>query len=268
MHSEIINLLANPLSVTPKNLFLIEDELEKYPFFQPLHLLKVKAVVNSDEETFVPTLNKTATFCTNRKILFDYLNAKIQQDSIPNTSEIIDDVIEEKETAQKLEDAIVPKVESEEKPSIVAIESVQEILEVQKSQIEEKTEESIEQKKTTSHTHSFGEWLKSNSNATVEISEDQIQEKEVVNEKFKVIEEFLDKNPKITPAKNFKPTMEITAQKESMSHLMTETLAKIYVEQNKYDKAIKAYTILRLKYPEKSGYFADRINEIKELKNK
>jgi hypothetical protein len=46
---------------------------------------------------------------------------------------------------------------------------------------------------------------------------------------------------------------------------MTETLAKVYLEQKKYNKAIQAYEILILKYPEKSSFFADRINEIKNL---
>ena len=46
---------------------------------------------------------------------------------------------------------------------------------------------------------------------------------------------------------------------------MTETLARVYLEQKKYDKAIKAFKILSLKYPEKSGFFADRIKAVKFL---
>nr|WP_237717485.1 hypothetical protein [Myroides injenensis] len=46
---------------------------------------------------------------------------------------------------------------------------------------------------------------------------------------------------------------------------MTETLAKIYLEQRKYQKAIQAYEILILKYPEKSSFFADQILDIKAL---
>jgi tetratricopeptide (TPR) repeat protein len=49
--------------------------------------------------------------------------------------------------------------------------------------------------------------------------------------------------------------------------LITETLAMLYFEQKKYDKALDAFRKLSLKYPEKSVYFATRIEEIEKLKN-
>ena len=49
---------------------------------------------------------------------------------------------------------------------------------------------------------------------------------------------------------------------------MTETLARIYLEQKNYKKAIQSYKILSLKYPEKSGFFADQIKAVKELQEK
>ncbi len=49
---------------------------------------------------------------------------------------------------------------------------------------------------------------------------------------------------------------------------ITETLAKIYLKQNKFKKALKAYKMLSLKYPEKISLFADQIKFIKsKLKN-
>jgi hypothetical protein len=49
--------------------------------------------------------------------------------------------------------------------------------------------------------------------------------------------------------------------------LTTETLASIYFQQKSYEKAMEAYKKLSLKYPEKSVYFATRIEEIEKLKN-
>jgi tetratricopeptide (TPR) repeat protein len=47
--------------------------------------------------------------------------------------------------------------------------------------------------------------------------------------------------------------------------LITETLASIYFQQKNYEKAKECYQKLSLKYPEKSIYFAARIEEIEKI---
>jgi hypothetical protein len=78
-----------------------------------------------------------------------------------------------------------------------------------------------------------------------------------------LIESFLSVNPKIDPYKKISNTDLSAGFKISKKEYMTETLAKIYFEQNKFEEAIKAYEILCLKYPEKISLFADQIKTIK-----
>ena len=45
----------------------------------------------------------------------------------------------------------------------------------------------------------------------------------------------------------------------------TETLAKIYIKQGRYSKALEIIQRLNLNYPKKSAYFADQIRFLKKL---
>jgi hypothetical protein len=126
-------------------------------------------------------------------------------------------------------------------------------------------------------THSFNEWLKltrfkpivreDNTKAKSEIIKNAVvDDSSDRHKKFELIDNFLNKNPKLKPAQT--GTKNINLAEEQMIQpeaLMTETLARIYVEQKNYKKAIQSYKILSLKYPEKSGFFADQIKAVKQL---
>ncbi len=80
-----------------------------------------------------------------------------------------------------------------------------------------------------------------------------------------LIAEFIKNKPKIKPIKNQeRQDVSLDSTLEN-TNLMTETLARVYLEQKKYKKAITAFKILSLKYPKKSSFFADRIKAIKFL---
>ena len=85
--------------------------------------------------------------------------------------------------------------------------------------------------------------------------------------KIDLIDKFIKNSPKINIDKEFKLNEEIIPESKVSDNLVTETLAKIYVNQEKYNKALRAYKILSLKYPKKSSFFADQIEKIKKLKN-
>ena len=155
------------------------------------------------------------------------------------------------------------------------------IKEAAPTKIEEKTTET--EKKldigkpidfSKSETHSFHQWLQISriqpiirenpkEETKMEAEPDPIIE-ESKKKKAELIDKFIETSPKIPPIKPgivFTPNLDLN--KEDNSYLMTETLAKVYLEQKKYQKAIQAYEILILKYPEKSSFFADRIKDIR-----
>ena len=84
-----------------------------------------------------------------------------------------------------------------------------------------------------------------------------------------IIDKFISKKPKLR-AKYIEEPIAIQDDNESLEinkeSLVTETLARLYVEQENYEKAIQTYKILILKFPEKNSYFASAIKKIKKLK--
>lgn len=82
--------------------------------------------------------------------------------------------------------------------------------------------------------------------------------------KDKFIDAFIENTPKISRIKK-NSTFEVKVKKADISHLMTETLAKLYTQQKHYPKAINAYKVLMEKHPERAQEFKNRIEEISRL---
>ena len=81
-----------------------------------------------------------------------------------------------------------------------------------------------------------------------------------------IIENFIKNEPQIRTPRAEQINTDNKARKSAEDHndMVTETLAKIYIEQMLYDKAIQTYEKLSLKFPEKSRYFADLIISIQK----
>jgi hypothetical protein len=108
------------------------------------------------------------------------------------------------------------------------------------------------------------------------LQEDEVEQADDISElkeekplsQSELIDRFILTNPRIEPnkEKTAKPQEDISVKfVEEKSGFVTETLAKIYISQGYYSRAIDIYEKLSLKYPEKSSYFAAQIEKIKEL---
>ncbi|HDZ05024.1 hypothetical protein LCGC14_0080850 [marine sediment metagenome] len=90
---------------------------------------------------------------------------------------------------------------------------------------------------------------------------------DVIKKKYDRIDKFIASNPKIVPTEQQSISVDISkSSRIDNNELMTETLARVYLEQKKYKKAIQAFKILSLKYPEKSSFFANRIKAVEKLR--
>jgi hypothetical protein len=122
--------------------------------------------------------------------------------------------------------------------------------------------------------HSFTEWLKHadsipEKETKKEDSKTAVKEPAGVMNAFDLIDKFIKEEPRIARPKTefFNP---VNMAKQSVADDITfvsETLAKIYVLQGNYAKALNAYENLRLKYPEKRLYFATQIKNLRKLIN-
>ncbi|WET04390.1 hypothetical protein [Flavobacterium sp. YJ01] len=215
------------------------------------------------EEMIIPEFKMNPV---ERSILSSIKEAEIKTPEAPK--EVIQEVVKAEE---KDEEEI--KEENEE--------PIEEIIEEEESNEPAKTAaEHLEIGKpldfSLSEKHSFQEWLqlsrtepidRSNEISPEEQAKIEAAKEEERQKKAEIIDKFIENNPKISPIKpgTSAPVVQIESNIEDNSYLMTETLARVYLEQKKYTKAIQAYEILILKYPEKITFFADRISDIKIL---
>jgi len=126
------------------------------------------------------------------------------------------------------------------------------------------------EEKDSAH-HTFTGWLKTmddQAGPAVATGEDTTDKSGKKASDVDLIDNFINKGSgKILPAENSE-TGAVDISEESVKEhdgFITDTLAKIYVKQGYYSKAIFAYEKLILKFPKKSSYFAAQIEEIKKI---
>lgn len=173
---------------------------------------------------------------------------------IPIEEKIPEDVT--KEEKKKMDD-FLPEENVPEAPVEELV-----IKEIKEEEIIEEKEESISN--IPNFVNTWQNWLKINRTET--IKSEKTETIKTIEKKADVIDKFIEENPKISQLKE-DANYVVKEKAEDISHLMTETLAKLYLVQKHYNKAISAYQALQEKHPERKEEFENKIQEIKELKH-
>ncbi|WP_435414628.1 hypothetical protein [Polaribacter aestuariivivens] len=233
----------------------LKSIVEKYPYFQAARALYLKGLKNQDSFKYNNELKITAAFTTDRTVLFDFITSNDFNDKKEDIhQQISNKIFEEKSLTEPKKEIATPSKK---------VEKLNEKITQIKSEL--KVGQPIAF--NVSESHSFNEWLQLS--AKKPIVREKIKPIKTTFKKEELINKFIESNPKIEPLPKDKNLVVPVKKNEQNEALMTETLAKVYLEQKKYNNAMQAYRILSLKYPEKSGFFADQIKRIQILqKNK
>ena len=298
-------LLQNPEAVTPAQTEGVKTIINQFPYFQSARAIYLKGLKNQESFQYNQELKTAAAYTTDRSILFDFITSDVfnqneisqfikinsehvldidvtVEDISINKKIVIDNTSQEdiKSNLEVLDPSLFQPKFKRQKLVSFALDESENIEEVSP---ETKTQDASAEdilllgkplEFNKKETHSFNEWLKLASFKTIirdkrpakiESKTEDVEQLER-RKKFKLIDEFITNNPKINPDRTYTPTHNIAkAQLIQPEELMTETLARIYVEQKNYKKAIQSYKILSLKYPEKSSFFAIQIRAVEQL---
>ncbi|WP_289645026.1 hypothetical protein [Maribacter aestuarii] len=276
-------LLQHPEKVVdPIQTKHLEDIVKEYPYFQTARALHLKGLKNLNSYKYNKVLKNTAAYTTDRDVLFDFITSKnfLQTDFKKVPEAVVEDQI--KAERHIIEESIDKPLPQDQKDADQILDP--ELFKSKDPEVKESKTLQLGEPLSfdANEKYSFTEWLSLASNKPLEKKDENTGQKPkefqapkepgntkrnpLVKKKFERIDKFIAENPKIVPQEKFPKKIDVSASiKFDKNELMTETLARVYLEQKKYKKAIQAYKILSLKYPEKSGFFADRIRAVEKI---
>jgi len=274
---EFKKIISQPSEINKEQTRGLDHILEEYPYFQSAHFLRLYALKKYRSFKYNDALKKTAAYTTDRTLLFDYITT-FDFDIHPAPANILSDKqsISQPTESENIQQGEIENIQPEE-VKIVETEfdkdksKAKEYYRVESDSIKPdevfQIGEPLDFK--SDETYSFGQWLQISQLKPIERGRQKGKVTSFSKPKsnMDLISDFISKSPKITPSFSETYTDAALESSEENEQLMTQTLAHVYVEQKKYDKAIAAFTILSLKYPEKSSLFADRIEAIKKIQN-
>ena len=265
---QMMRCLDDPLALNEKTSGELREILDEFPYFQSAHLLYVRNLQNESNFRFSGQLKICSVYVSDRTILYRFLNPE------PIRSQVFDDQ-REINTVSQHDDQ--PTIElsgdpSEHRDSLVqgsssrGVEADGEHFDLLNFEIPDSSYNLLE----------IGNEAEKPEAAVVLPADKKPSGEEKggnKEQKTDLIDRFIRDNPAFAvrqtenQATGDKVDKQVDKGGES-DEFITETLARIYVRQGLYQKAIVAFQKLSLKYPEKSVYFARQIEEVTNLLNK
>jgi hypothetical protein len=272
--SRFTDLLEKPLEIIQESdLSALRQIVETYPYFQAARGMELIGLKNANSFKYNAALKKHAAYTSDRSWLFEIItqeafNSQTKVKKAPQTS------------LSKETDLAKQGAEPSEIPTITQKYTEEDYTEQtsdkknDSQQVKEANFSSLELGKplefNKNDRYSFEEWLQLSAKNSVENKTETsiVKTSDTPKKATKMaqINAFIATNPKMsTPLTNPEEITIKDAQKINKEALMTETLARVYLEQKKYKKALQAYKILSLKYPEKNSFFASQIKVVQKL---
>ena len=263
VNENIHSLMNNPVLLTRDTLSDLETLIKTYPYFQTGRMLHLKNLQTTNDTRFSNELKKTILYVGDQSKLFRYIEGeplkisnenvhprnqeKFDSDSAGRTIALIDAFLSDKEkTSSETEEKIEqqPTKISEDIPlpkkMLASYDYLTFLFTSHENESKEKKEEPPKETARFQHQELIDNF----------ISENKEGEKILIK-------------PLSEPDE--KENIEIQKEKEEKEEFFSETLAKIYIKQKRYEKALDIIRKLNLKYPEKNVFFADQIRFLELL---
>ncbi|MDO4880941.1 MAG: tetratricopeptide repeat protein [Capnocytophaga sp.] len=285
---ELSLILKDPNSITLSQVYELENIIHDFPFFQVARAVHLKVLYTQGSYRYNKALKITASHIGNRSVLFDFITSNSFKEINPNflkktktnmPKAYYDEAIPSGFTMYVTEDAFQEKdKETENQENVDTIVGKYTPLSNKNKEVEESLQMGKPLNFQKNDSHSFSQWLEVTRYKPIDrksekkpieplpnVDKNIFEKGDARAKKFDLIDKFLEANPKIEVKKEYSSTIDLSENTTNERKLMTETLAKVYLEQGKYAEAIHAYQILILKYPEKTGFFTEQIKAIQKL---
>jgi hypothetical protein len=259
--------IQHPEMLNKDTLYELRMQLARYPYSQTLRVLYLKNLFMLRDTAFGEELRKSVLFITDRSALFyiiegnNYNVAALRAAEESVAAETADDDSPDRTLA--LINAFLATVpdESVDQQQVdfdySADYTAQLLSDLPEEESEAATEEEKPQLRGIELIDGFIEESDKKQPAALPLPEEVAAPE---NAPESAAESAADSAAESAPKQNVRG-----GDEEEDEGCFTETLAKIYVKQRRYEKALEIIKKLSLKYPKKNAYFADQIRFLDKL---